>query len=293
MKHAELLFLFDVDGVIGETPHEEAWKAAAVKWRIIPEDYDFTDFYARKVAGEPGRTGAANILGKLKPDGGPSHFEKSGLSDEDGQLRATLEFRQVKQEFLDEAIAASKFRVFDDVGRLVVEARHRQIPLCAVSASENAGKILEQIDLEGFCDRVGVEYPLDRRAATFLDVFHTTALGAISYWPGAIHENRNVEKISHYAMAYGVALESARLTRTFEGLPYAVVFEDAPKGIEAVTRLGFVSVGISRRSTSGADLASKESLTEKGANLAYNEEELRTLTIEELLRAVRAVIPKD
>ena len=54
----ELAFLFDVDGVIAETPHEQAWRDAALEWGIIGPAFDFTRFYADHVAGEPGNTGA-------------------------------------------------------------------------------------------------------------------------------------------------------------------------------------------------------------------------------------------
>ena len=68
--------MFDVDRVIAETPHEQAWKAAAIEWGIIDETFDFTSFYAEKIAGEPGEVGAYHILNELKTTIGKSYFEK-------------------------------------------------------------------------------------------------------------------------------------------------------------------------------------------------------------------------
>ena len=57
----ELAFLLDVDRVIMETPHEQAWRGAVLEWNIIGPQYDFTTFYAYHVAGRPGITGAFSI----------------------------------------------------------------------------------------------------------------------------------------------------------------------------------------------------------------------------------------
>ena len=62
----QIIFLFDVDRVIAETPHEQAWKAAAIEWGIIDETFDFTSFYAEKIAGEPGEVSTYQILNELK-----------------------------------------------------------------------------------------------------------------------------------------------------------------------------------------------------------------------------------
>jgi beta-phosphoglucomutase-like phosphatase (HAD superfamily) len=49
----ELAFLFDVDGVIMETPHEQAWHDSSLEWNIIGYEYNFTPFYAHHVARKP------------------------------------------------------------------------------------------------------------------------------------------------------------------------------------------------------------------------------------------------
>ena len=45
MKNSNnIAFMFDVDGVIAETPHEEAWKDASIEEKIITEEFNFTPF---------------------------------------------------------------------------------------------------------------------------------------------------------------------------------------------------------------------------------------------------------
>jgi len=245
--------MFDVDGVIAETPHEEAWKDAAVEWKIIPTGYDFTRFYAEHVAGEPGATGAYNILSMLRYNG-KSFFEREVITARQEQIATAETFRNpVKQKHVDAYVAAGKFREFEDVTTMIRKAKEAAIPVMAVSSSETAAKILGKLGL--------------------LSIFDVTALGAKTYW------KRGIEKINHYAMAYGKLLERTGC----ECIDKIVVFEDAPKGIEAVARLGFCPVGITRTSTSGVCLATKDQLYAAGAKAAYDEEELKHLTLKEIL----------
>ncbi len=280
-----VIFLFDVDGVIAETPHEEAWKAAAVEWGIIPEDFSFTLFYAKHVAGEPGITGARNILGLLREGAKPTYYEREGITDTHKRDESAEQFRNpAKQKYLDGYIADGNFRVFDDISKIILGAKNAGIPVAAVSSSENSEAILKSINAIELAKRVKVPYTPARKDASLYDVFNTTVLGAITHWHGA-----KVEKINHYAMAYGKLL--GKIDR--KEIPYAVVFEDAPKGVAAVSQLGFYCIGISRNSTSGVTLASKEDLFRTGAKLAYAENELKHIGYKQLRPAIIGIIPME
>jgi beta-phosphoglucomutase-like phosphatase (HAD superfamily) len=285
-REKQLLFLFDVDGLIAETPHEEAWKQAAVEWGIIAPEFNFTPFYAEKVAGEPGETGAMNILERLRQGDGPTYFQREGISDERARLQAAVRFRDpVKQKYLDRRIAGGEFKVFDDIGRMLLLAKLDRIPVAAVSSSENAAGILAHISLNALCERTGVDYPLCSEEANLHTLFDTTALGVITHWHGV-----RVDKINHYAMAYGKLLEASHANIGVECTPHAVVFEDAPKGIAAVSRLGFLTVGVTRKSSSGVELASRESLMRAGAELTYTEEQLGGMDYERLKEDILRLI---
>ncbi|MBU0614803.1 MAG: hypothetical protein KJ601_01815 [Nanoarchaeota archaeon] len=255
----DIIYLFDVDGVIAETPHEEAWRQAAIEWGGIDSDYDFTAFYAARVAGEPGLIGAKNILAELRqsPCDRSLHEKKGG---DLGQLAE--DFRNAKQVHIDQLIGQDRFRVFDDVAKIIMECKDDTRMIGAVSSSENARTILQKIKVDKIAGQIGFCYPAN---TSLYDLFDATALGTITYWKG-----NPIEKVNHYAMAYGVMLGALGV----RDIPSVVVFEDAPKGITAVNQLGFYSIGISRISTSGKRLASKDDLYKAGADLVFDEPEL-------------------
>ena len=249
--------MFDVDGVIAETPHEEAWKDAAVEWSIINKENDFTPFYAQHLSGEPGDKGARNILEKLKIKG-KSYFETMKIKDNEKDDTARIFRMEVKQKYLNKYISEGRFKGFDDIKRMISEAKEDKIPIMVVSSSETSRKVLEKLGMKG--------------------TFEVSALGAKTHW------NAGIDKINHYAMAYGKLLKNLGK----ENIEKVYVFEDAPKGINAVAKLGFYPIGVSRASTSGIRLASKVDLIEAGAWKAYNENELREISLKEIIGEKRA-----
>ncbi|MBN2367661.1 hypothetical protein JXC34_01485 [Candidatus Woesearchaeota archaeon] len=278
-KRYDIAFLFDVDGLIAETPHEEAWKAAAVSWGIIQDDFDFTPFYAAHVAGEPGITGAMNILELLHGDGELPYFQRKRIEYVADKDAVAANFRDpVKKEFIDDFVAGGQFRIFEDTASVIFGLKKLGYSLGVVSGSEYAGKILSNIEPYPLARSLGHD-PEElgiKEGSQFIDLFDAEALGAISYWPG-----KTVEKINHYAMAYGKLLGA--IGSDSENIPRIVVFEDAPKGIAAVKKLGFYAVGISRISTSGVCLATEDDLYAAGADIAYNEEAFSRASAEDIV----------
>lgn len=285
MKKNEIVYLFDVDGLIAETPHEEAWCRAAVEWGIISPNFNFTHFYAEKIAGEPGISGAKNILSYLRQNNGPTYFERENINDSDQMKQIASEFRSpVKQKYLEEMIAQGEFKIFYDIAKIILRLKLDSIPIAVVSSSENAEGILKKVKITELSKNLGITYPVTDSSMNYIDLFETNALGAISYWKGF-----PIEKANHYAMAYGKLLEKLNL----EESPYVVVFEDAPKGISAVSSLGFFSVGVSRKSKVGNDLATKEELLDAGASLVFNEQELSEISYKELTVKISNLLPKN
>jgi beta-phosphoglucomutase len=231
------ILLFDVDGVIANTPHEKAWKLSAIEYGIISENYDFTTFYAKEVAGEPGIIGAYNILDKL---GSKSYFEKNNV-DENMKYNIANIFRsKIKSKYLENIIDNGNFELYYDIIDLIKDAKEKDYFIVAVSSSEYAKKVLDIKKIKNF--------------------FNQFSLDISSHW------NRSIEKINHYAMSYGKALGKL-------GVDYSqvIVFEDAPKGIESVKKLGFDTIGISRLSDSGKLLSSKKDLYDVGADIVYSD----------------------
>jgi beta-phosphoglucomutase-like phosphatase (HAD superfamily) len=285
MKKNEIVYLFDVDGLIAETPHEQAWYKAAIEWNIISPKFDFTHFYAEKIAGEPGVTGAKNILSYLRENNGLTYFERENINDSDLMKQKASEFRSpVKQKYLEDMIEQGEFKVFYDIAKIILKSKLDSIPIAVVSSSENAKGILKKVKISELSKKVGVPYPTGNVSMNYLDIFETNALGAISYWNGF-----HIEKANHYAMAYGKLIQKINP----EESPYVVVFEDAPKGIAAVSNLGFYSVGISRKSKTGRDLASKKELQEAGASIVLDEQELSEISYEQLKAQIFQLFPEN
>lgn len=132
-----IAFMFDVDGVILNSPHEEAWKDSAVKWKLFDRGFDFRYFYQSQVAGIPGKTGAEKIL--LKFD---SSYSDGTEQDKKERIKY---FVDVKQEFLDEHIKEKNFRVFEDILQIIRASKKQDIPIATVSSSQNAEKMLQAI----------------------------------------------------------------------------------------------------------------------------------------------------
>ncbi len=206
---SEIFFLFDVDGVIAETPHEKSWKEAAVNWNLINNDFNFTDFYVKSVAGIPGLRGAEIILENF------SYFQKNKISTQSEKERKAKEFREVKQGFLEKNLSEGNFKIFEDMQSLIYSAKKESIPIAAVSSSENAERILKKIGL--------------------FDIFDSTTLGAVKH--------RAPKKDILYAFAFGQLYGKLQLTP----LPTPIVFEDSPTCISELNKINYFCVGISRK----------------------------------------------
>jgi beta-phosphoglucomutase len=134
--------IFDVDGVLVDSPHEHAWRTALERlmrgpWRERAADTRYspaaftTEVYLAEVAGKPRMAGAAAAL---------AYF---GLTDRDGTL--AQEYADAKQAMIDELIAQGDFTVFADGLRLLLRFQKLGLRLAAASSSRNANAFLVRI----------------------------------------------------------------------------------------------------------------------------------------------------
>lgn len=228
----KFVFLFDIDGVVAETPHEEAWRNATIEYGLIDKEFNFNEFYQKFVAGIPGIKGAETILEEK------GYFRLKGVFDSYEKEKEAVKFRELKQKILEKLLEEGKFKIFSDIINIIIEAKNNNIPVAAVSSSENSEKILKKYGI--YC------------------IFDCHALGAIK------HRTKNKEEL--YLIAFGKLLEKFNLNE----IPYPIVFEDADKAIEALKRTGYKCIGIAREG-----LTNPSSLLLKGADFAYNEMELK------------------
>jgi beta-phosphoglucomutase-like phosphatase (HAD superfamily) len=229
--------VFDVDGVIVDSPHERAWVEALAQladgdWRELvpatryrPEAFD-TPTYQAFVAGKPRLDGARAIL---------EHF---GFPD--AQTRAVA-YAHRKQRHLLELIAQGAVKAFPDALRLIGELHSRHVPLAAASSSKNANAIMEKIDLDAMpASAAGAATRSPR--TRLLDCFAANVCGQdVAGKPAP-------DLFLAAAAALGVAPAEC------------IVVEDAPAGVAAARNGGMKSIGIARLhdeaglAASGADL---------------------------------------
>jgi beta-phosphoglucomutase-like phosphatase (HAD superfamily) len=279
------VMLFDVDGVIAETPHEEAWKNAALECKIVPPGFDFSEFYVKCVAGEPGERGAYAILNLIKGKDGKTHFERSNLATEQEKHNEARKFRDnIKVKYTENEIAKGEgigFKAYDDILNVIFNAKEKGLVVGAVSSSEFAERVLKAIDAKKASERLG-KNTAHKQGTKLYDIFDTHTLGTKTHW-----HNEKVEKLEHYCLARGTALQKWKDLQKKNGIvPEVIVFEDAPKGIAAISNKDFYCIGVSRVSKNGKRLATKEQLLDAGAILAYDENELSNLNYEELKQSI-------
>lgn len=203
--------IFDVDGVLVDSPHEAAWREAlaglmAGAWRELAPltrytpDAFTTEVYLAELAGKPRMAGATAALAFF------------GVPDPDG-ARA-LAYAEAKQAMIVELIARGAFTAFADGARMLTRLKAAGLRLAAASSSKNANDFLVRVP-------VGT--------GTMLDLFDANVCGR--------------------ELAHGKPHPEIFLTAAAElGLPPAACFvvEDAVSGVQAARAAGMACVGVAR-----------------------------------------------
>lgn len=165
--------IFDVDGVLVDSPHERAWKEslrelmetdwAGIRDRTQWSPERFTpQVYQRVISGKPRMSGA---LGALQ------YFEVPDAQDRVETYAAR------KQTLLIRLIEAREFRAYPDALRFVMAVRAAGIPVAAASSSKNAGLFLGRIRLDTFAQEEGLGYDFLRPDLNLLDFFDADLSG--------------------------------------------------------------------------------------------------------------------
>jgi HAD superfamily hydrolase (TIGR01509 family) len=124
--------VFDIDGVVIDSPHERAWRAA-LDDLAEPERFT-TALYQQYVAGKPRLAGAQAAL------------EQLGVPDAAG---AAPRYAERKQKMIEELIESGSFAVFPDALRFILAIRARGFRLAAASSSKNANRMMELVRVGG------------------------------------------------------------------------------------------------------------------------------------------------
>src|SRR3954452_10055133 len=139
--------IFDVDGVLVDSPHELAWREAFQelmegRWSDIRDRTSWTAerfttaVYQQVMAGMPRMAGARAAL------------EYFGVPDVD---RRVPEYAAAKQEHVVALIEQGRFMAFPDALRFILAVKAGGTRVAAASSSKNARLFLERIRLDTFC----------------------------------------------------------------------------------------------------------------------------------------------
>jgi beta-phosphoglucomutase-like phosphatase (HAD superfamily) len=217
--------IFDVDGVLVDSPHETAWREslrellegewAGIRERTTWSPTAFTSLvYQQHVSGKPRLSGARAAL---------EHFRVPDVETRVG------EYGERKQAMLMRLIEAGAFTAYPDALRFIVAAKSGGLRVAAASSSKNADLFLGNVRLDTFAATERISSPVIRPGLTLLELFDVDVSGR-----DFAHGKPDPEMFLTAAHELGV--EPA----------HAVVLEDAASGVQAAKAGGMAAVGIAR-----------------------------------------------
>lgn len=232
--------IFDVDGVLVDSPHERAWRESlqtlmeSAAWAPVRQASTWTPdgftshLYETELSGRPREAGALAAL---------QYFHVP-----DAQSRVE-EYAESKQTRLEELIQAGDFRAFDDAVRFVFNVHNRGLRTVSASSSKNARAFLEKINLQSIlgADQIAAHHLTP--ASTMLDILDTDVSG---------------RDFPHGKPAPDIFLAAA--AQLGEEPAVCFVVEDAVSGIQAAVAGRMAGLGTARKNDA-------EMLEQAGATL--------------------------
>src|ERR671922_1032265 len=147
--------IFDVDGVLVDSPHERAWRDALrelmeTQWSDIRPETSYSperftpQVYQQVMSGKPRFSGAQAAL------------EYFGVPD---AVRRSRTYGDRKQSMVVELIEAGEFTAYPDALRFIVAVKDAGIRVAAASSSKDAKLLLRKIRLDTFAKEQGITSP--------------------------------------------------------------------------------------------------------------------------------------
>jgi len=217
--------IFDVDGVLVDSPHARAWKDSLrelmeTDWADFRDQTTWTDerftpqVYQQVISGKPRFEGALAAL---------EYFGVPGAKDRVETYSAR------KQNMVIKLIEDGEFEAYPDALRLVLTVKATGIPTAAASSSKNADLFLRKIRLDTFAAREGMSPGFVKAGMTLLDSFDADISGR-----DFAHGKPDPEIFLTAATELGAAPEDC------------FVIEDAASGIKAAKAAGMSALGVAR-----------------------------------------------
>jgi len=226
--------IFDVDGVLVDSPHEAAWREALRQlmesdWKDIRDQTTWTperftpQVYQQVMSGKPRMSGARAAL---------DYFE---VPDADERVNA---YAERKQKMVIELIEAGEFTAYPDALRFIIAVKSAGIRVAAASSSKNAGLFLRQIRLDTFAQENGITSKFVSPGLTLLDFFDADVSGR-DFAHGKPHPEMFLTAAQELGTAPAVSF----------------VIEDAAAGVQAAKAGDMAALGLAR--ADDADLLAK------------------------------------
>jgi beta-phosphoglucomutase-like phosphatase (HAD superfamily) len=217
--------IFDVDGVLVDSPHEQAWREGLSQlmeneWSDIRPQTSYAperftpEVYQRVMSGKPRYAGAQAVL---------EHF---GVPEPEQHAR---EYGDRKQVMIVELIEASQFHAYPDALRFVLAVKNAGLRISAASSSKNANAFLERIRLNEFVEEEGLSYDFVRSGYTLLDTLDANVSG------------RDFEQGKPHPEIFLTAAEELGLSPED-----CFVVEDAANGVQAAKAGNMAALGLAR-----------------------------------------------
>jgi trehalose/maltose hydrolase-like predicted phosphorylase/beta-phosphoglucomutase-like phosphatase (HAD superfamily) len=231
--------IFDVDGVLVDSPHELAWRESfrrlmETEWREVRDQTNWTPerftpaVYQQVMAGKPRMAGARAAM------------EYFGVPDAEARAE---QYAAAKQEQIIRLIEEGRFMAFPDALRFILVVKGMGLRVAAASSSKNARLFLERIRLDLFAAEQRLEYGFIRSGMTLHEVFDADISG------------RDFPRGKPDPAIFLTAAEELGLEPGD-----CFVAEDATSGVQAARAGGMAALGVAR-------LDDRDLLAEAGADL--------------------------
>jgi len=217
--------IFDVDGVLVDSPHQTAWRDSL---RELMES-DWSDIRGRTTWSPEAFTSRVYeqyVSGKPRMNGARAALDYFHVPDADQRVG---EYAQRKQDMVVRLIEAGDFTAYPDALRFVIAVKDAGLLIADASSSKNAMMLLSKIRLDTFAQQQGITSPTLRPGLSLLDYFDADLSGR-----DFAHGKPDPEIFLTAARELGVEPD------------HAVVLEDAPAGVQAAKAGGMAAIGIAR-----------------------------------------------
>ncbi len=220
--------IFDVDGVLVDSPHEKAWRESLRE--LMESDWsDIRDRTTWSPEAFTSRVYEEQMSGKPRMSGARAALEYFHVPDDEDDHRL-LEYAERKQKMVVRLIEAGDFTAYPDALRFIIAVKDAGMRVAAASSSKNADLFLSQIRLDSFAEEEGISSATLRPGLTLLEYFDVDVSGR-----DFAHGKPDPEMFLTAAHELGVAPDAA------------IVMEDAAAGVQAAKAGGMGAIGIARK----------------------------------------------